>query len=271
MRNIVIFIFVIAAIGYVFFDKKEKQTSNDLRSQEFKEEENTKIMKEVDLSVSADVVAKINGRTTDNSSDQDRRESLDRSDIEDVEKIVRGLSSCILKKTCQDSKSEERYYDPNEGSYQRSLVKSLDFLREQKEMNEPISLGDKDLEEVLSISNDEVQASALLLADSLSFFELIARNCSKVSDANILNTLYMVAKGDEKERLESCLNSFFERQNTQALFDTVTFMSAYSLEKSFVEKTTNRFCPFIKEQEESAKRVGLKYKSVLEKYDLSCP
>lgn len=272
MKKIIVLIGVVFVAGLFFFQNNEKVVGVDMRSEEFKKEENAKIIKEVDASVSVDVVAKINSRKVDNLSDsKGSDEVLDKNDIEDVEKVVRGLSECILKQTCQDSKKDERYYDPENGTYHRSLVKSLDFLREQKENEEVISLGDKDLGDILNIKNDEVQASALLLADSLSLESLIQNTCSKVTDNNVLNILGLVAKTGQSVKLEECLSSFMQRRNTQVLMDIISFMSTFDISKDYISNTKTMFCPFLKAEEESQKRVGLKYRSILEKYELSCP
>lgn len=241
----------------------------DLRTLEMKESENKKIQDHVSSEVDQSIVAKINDRVDDQSSV--KSDGLSSDDIADVVKVVDNLSDCLLKNTCQDFKENERYYDPNEGSYHRSLVKSLSFLRERAQNNDDVIITPEQLQKVMAISNDEVQAEGLLLADALNNSQLVAERCGDFTNSNILNVLTLIEKRKDSTQLLNCMNKFMQRGSTMALYDVAEFLSSSAVDVQIAVQTKKTYCPMLASKDESYKRVGLKYRSVLEKYDLTCP
>lgn len=268
-------IVLILGITALLYMKRDTPIAQDidLRTKEVKDNENKKIQDHVSSDVDQSIIAKINDRVDDQSflKASGKDQGLSPSDINDVIKVVDNLSDCLLKNTCKDFKENERFYDPNEGSFHRSLVKSLSFLREKVQDNEDVTISDDQLQKVMAISNDEVQAEGLLLADALNNSELVALRCRDFTNSNILNVLMMIEKRKDSTQLMNCLDHYMQRASSMALYDVAQFLASSAVDVKIVTQTKKTYCSLLASKDESYKRVGLKYRSVLEKYDLTCP
>lgn len=277
-------VLVVVIFGVLFYiNRKEIKIlgQNDFNSTEFEtiKHQSKRVVEQTVKIENKELIKKIVDPKDGDIRKAYREEALTLNDVKDIEVVVNDLSRCILSNSCKDSKSFDRYYDPNEGTYHRALSKSLDLLTEQ--VNDGLyAIENKEgIRRSLKVENGRVQLSAALLIASLKDDELtddLYRSCSSIVDSSLSSVLHLLSSSElmisnkRKDIRDECLIKSVNEGESNRKIASINFAIEEDIGKEKAKELSRSLCPLKNSSLESQKRVYVKFKAVMDKYNFNC-
>ncbi|MDD0852824.1 hypothetical protein HBN50_06945 [Halobacteriovorax sp. GB3] len=283
MKKIGIVVVIAAFVSLFYLNRKESPIfgENVFKSTELEDvkTQSKRIVEQTVKIENKELIEKIVDPKGGDIRKEYRDEALTLEDIRDVEVVINDLSRCIKSDSCKDSKSFDRYYDPNEGTYHRALSKSLDLLTEQ--INDGLyTVENKEgIKRALKIKNARVQLSAALLISSLNDDELITslyESCDSIVDNSLSSVLHLLSSAElmnskkRKDIRDECIVKSVKQGQSNRKIASINFAIKQDIGKDKALELSKTLCPLKKSESEVQKRVYVKFMAVMDKYNISC-